>query len=192
MREYIYFASSLPFLRYGAESPLSVERFLLSCSTVLERSDYQALEALSRRRGPSEMAAAGGKLAEYFTWEIALRNEIALYRLKAGRSRLERSKPIETDAGTRPGGSGSVLLSHALAKIWSQNPYEREVSIDRLRWGRLDELSATSYFDMRFLGAYLLKLELLGRSASWNREEGRRRYGEISQKILAAERGVVE
>ena len=58
---------------------------------------------------------------------------------------------------------------------WATNqesPVESELSLDRLRWERIEALSKGHYFDIDYLITYALKLQLLERWERINSEGG--------------------
>ena len=177
MAEYIYVCASLPYLRYGTAPPISSEEFLRAASTNLSVLDFQKLSDLDFSRA-SERVAESGFFCAYYSWELALRNQVMLQRLKM----VEQRSPKP-----RSGALGSVAMAVAVEQILQLNPLAMEQGLDQLRWAKLDELCGSRLFDMVFLAAYLLKLKILERAALWQKETGKELYEKVSKEIV--ERG---
>ncbi|WGK69074.1 DUF2764 family protein [Candidatus Haliotispira prima] len=180
MAEYIYFCTSLPSLQHGIKPPISSESFLQSASTVLSVDDYAKLDDLDFSR-VAQRVAESGFFSEYYSWEIALRNQVMLQRLKMTGQRSDAAKP-------RSGGIGGTIMAVAVEQILQQGPFAIEQGLDRLRWAKLDELCGAHLFDMVFLAGYFLKLRILERAASWQKEAGKELYEKVSEEIAKDEK----
>ena len=177
MAEYIYFCSSLPFLRYGVDPPISLDSFLSSAATNLSVADYDKLKDLDFSRVGLRVDEF---FCEYYRWELALRNHVLVQRLKLLDHHSEKAK-------IRSGGVGSVGLSAEVEQILQQDPLAAERSLDRLRWDKLAELSGSRLFDMVFLACYVLKLQILERRMFWDKQQGIERYERVCDKIVENE-----
>lgn len=175
MKEYIYFCTSLPCLQKGAEPPLSKEAFLNSASTVIEAKDYEILQQINFE-DVVRKAEEKGLLADYYAWEIALRNQVISQRLKI-------LDPKQVNAQLRPGAVGGARTAFQVEQLLHSDPLETESALDAMRWDKLSEIEATHQFDLVFLAVYLLKLQLLERLAMWQVELGRKKYENISQAL---------
>ena len=179
MAEYIYFCSSLPFLRRGIEPPLSSDDFLFSASSNLSVVDFCKLKSLDFTQ-VSLRIDSDSFFSEYYRWELALRNHVFVQRLKLLEHRSEKMK-------MRNGGAGSAGLSVEVEQILQQDPLNAERSLDLLRWKKLTELSGARLFDMVFLSCYRLKLQILEREVFWDKQQGVEQYQDVCNKIIENE-----
>ena len=179
MAEYIYFCSSLPFLRHGKEPPLSSGDFLSSASSNLSVADFRKLESLDFTQVSSRVDP-DAFFSEYYRWEVALRNHLFGQRLKLLEHRSEKMK-------IQSGGVGSAGLAVEVEQILQQDPLDAERSLDLLRWKKLAELSGARLFDMVFLACYRLKLQILEREVFWDKQQGIEQYQDICNKIIENE-----
>jgi len=72
----------------------------------------------------------------------------------------------------------------ARAAFEMEDPLDAQLSIDRARWGVLDEMLGLDVFGVNRIYTYLLKLELLERKQRLDAEKGATLYREIYDKIL--------
>ena len=180
MAEYIYFCTSLPSLSYGMEPPLSSENFLQSASTNISTADFEKLSDLDFGQA-SRRVLNSGFFSDYYAWEVALRNQVMMQRLKMIGQRGGAAKP-------RSGAAGSAMMAAAVEQILQQGPFAIERGLDQLRWAKLDELCGARLFDMVFLACYLLKLKILERSALWQQDAGKELYEKVSKEIVEDEK----
>jgi len=61
------------------------------------------------------------------------------------------------------------------------NPLDKEIKLMRTRWEFLDNLSVGRYFDLGALIIYYLKLQILERKDSFNKEKGREVFDQLCQ-----------
>ena len=158
MREYYYLVASLPLLEFGMKMPISYEDFFSSCREQLSSKD---LEAIKRAKiAPTEEAKDPyPTLGQWKRFDITLRNELSRYRAS--------KKSKDTAAYIR--GEGYLDPFIATEAHWAANeasPLEAERFLDRFRWETIEELEREHYFDIDYLIAYALKLQILGR---WQR-----------------------
>ncbi|MFI3294991.1 MAG: DUF2764 family protein [Rikenellaceae bacterium] len=62
---------------------------------------------------------------------------------------------------------------------------EREHKMDQLRWSIAEELSEQNYFDINFLGAYLVRLNILERWSSLSKSSGESRFRQIVESFTS-------
>lgn len=159
---YYYLISSLPMLKSDGDMPLSYDQFLDLCRGALSDAKYQFLESLtlSSSEGPlvSEWASFYGTLKEELTYQ---RN------VRLGRKAQPPSMREE---------SVTKLISSAMN---NKNPLAAEEMLLALQFERLDELVGIHYFDDHALIGYALKLKLLERKKSFQKERGAAEFGRI-------------
>ena len=174
MREYYYLVASLPLLEFGMKMPVSYEDFLSCCQEQLSIKD---LETIKRTKiAPTEEAKDPcPTLREWKKFDITLRNEL---------SRSRASKKSK-DAAVYIRGEGYLDPFLAIEAHWAINedsPLEAERFLDRFRWERIEELEREHYFDIDYLIAYALKLQLLERWQRIDSEGGMR----VLQDLVSA------
>ncbi len=176
MAAYYYLAASLPMLSSpDQEPPVSSESMLEICSRFMKEDEY--LSVLASTINPDSDEASG--ICEYFhSWEKSLRNE--LVRLRAAAQGLDENKYLRVSEDIF--GVGEIA-AEAMAK---QTPLEAELFLDYGRWNYIDELVTGHYFDIEFLRAYRLKLQLLERRASFEEDKGFAAYRELYARVLDA------
>jgi len=72
----------------------------------------------------------------------------------------------------------------ARAAFEMDDPFEAENSLDRGRWGVLDEMVGLNYFGVNTIFAYLLKLQLMERKLRFDVQKGFANYSELYNAIL--------
>jgi hypothetical protein len=74
--------------------------------------------------------------------------------------------------------------NQAKAAVAMEDPLEAELFIDRGRWEAIENLVGVTYFDVNAVYAYLLKLKLVERRASFNTEDGFADYKILYESIM--------
>ena len=164
MSQYYYLIASLPMLEFDAKPLISYEAFLTSCREQLNDSDFKILNRATIE--PCEDAEdLSFTLREWKRFGIILRNEIAKQRS----SRM--SKDVTKDL--RGEGYSDPLLAASVHWIIDQeSPIDKERFLDKIRWEKIEELARGHYFDMDFLITYALKLQILRRWQTIDKEGG--------------------
>jgi anaerobic ribonucleoside-triphosphate reductase len=114
-------------------------------------------------------------LQKWYTWEISLRNE--LVRLRS------RVKKRDGEKYLKPVPDSEEVKAIANTAFSQDNPLAAETVLSRARWTVLDECEAGHHFDMDKLTVYTLKLLLLERKASLDRENGIEKYNRIMKQF---------
>jgi hypothetical protein len=174
---YYYLVAQLPSLIYGQEPPMSSARFLDLAQGLLSAGDGALLGKLSLDPGPSliPQATGCGFIDQWRDWERSLRLNLA--RLRALRLKREATADpplVPADA------AGAAQQALAL----SESPLEAEALLDKARWSAIERFQGTTYFDRNTVFAYLLKLLILERSASFKTETGFAEYKSLYASIL--------
>lgn len=161
MKQYYNVGASLPFLHEAGISFPAYSEFLSICEPWLNEGEFQVLLDIS----VSGSSAAAEILPEYVHFDSILRQNLAMLREK----KLKRSNQDREHAGA----DFDPEVDRAIQDFRNQNdPLAGEISLDHARWAFLDSLQVGHYFDIRFLTVYALKLQLLERRKSFNRETG--------------------
>ncbi len=176
MAAYYYASASLPML-IGPDQPVPVnsEEMLDVCRRFIADGDYGGLVASSLN---PEDAEAPGICASYRDWERSLRNELVIQR--AAEQNLSSEEYIRA---SEPISGTSAIASEAMSK---SSPLEAELYLDSCRWLKIEELSTGHFFDIEFLRAYRMKLQILERRAKFDEERGFSAYRDLYARVLTA------
>ena len=148
MDKYYYFVSQLPFLTFGQESYIDRERFLDQAKNWLSDKDFSSVSSVSLddfypRDGDKEV------LAKYKNFERTLREEIASFRKNESYTGI--SFNLNLNQGT---------------------PLEIERRLLNLRWEFIESLEQGHFFDLEILVLHFLKIQVLERLLTFDREKG--------------------
>jgi len=160
MASHYYLVAQLPMLAFDRDPGITSEAFLQEAQKWLSGADYRALAGCmlldtgSRKSGP-------GLFLAYREFERQFRQELASWR-KARRENQE------------------LKLSFPAALVREGNPLEVEKKLLRHRWDYIDALTFGHHFDLDFLCAYYLKLQILNRLSLYDREKGLKIFGNLS------------
>ncbi|MGD2278979.1 MAG: DUF2764 family protein [Candidatus Omnitrophota bacterium] len=151
--KYYYLVASLPYLKFSGEPPISKEDFFQECGKWLAPEDMSALISADRHRyeeRPEDPEASK-------TWkkfDTELRKELA--RIRAAR---------KTSASYKTGDSLKSVMDQ-------ENPLLMEKKLERIRWDFLEDKEPSYMFDVNRLVIYFLKLKILERLDSFNKDKG--------------------
>lgn len=181
MSSYYYFIATLPSLQATASAPpIPYAEFVERALRFLTEKDAAVLTGarLFIPEDGSFPAAAGSSplLGRYYRWELALRNELA--RLRAGKLQ----KPVEKHV--RPGDPEWDGLRTAQTAFQAEDPLQGELVIERERWAFIEALAVNRFFDMEYLVAYALFLQVLERRARFAVERGQEGYRTVYSSVL--------
>jgi hypothetical protein len=183
---YYYLVAQLPSLVYGQEPPMSSTHFRDLARTQLSAEDAALLVNLGldpqpAGRSPSYAEEGGPSGCDFIDrwreWERSLRLNLA--RLRAARLKREGGAPV--DPPVIPADAASAA-QQALAAL--DNPLEAEILLDRSRWSAIERLQGIAVFSRDTVYAYLLKLLILERRASFKAETGFAAYKSLYASIL--------
>ncbi len=155
MSQYYYFIASLPMLEFGMKTPISYEDFLTRCKEQISDRDLEIIKG----------ALISSTLREWKDFDTDLRNEIA--RARANKKAKDLDKYIRGENYLNP-----FMAGIAHWAVSQESPEEAELYLDRIRWERIEELKKGHYFDIDFLSAYALQLQILERWDNINKEGG--------------------
>lgn len=181
MSSHFYFAATLPALQATASTPpLSHAAFMEQASRFLSARDLAVLDG-ARLFMPEDgsfpvSVSSSPLLARYYRWELALRNELA--RLRAGRLQ----KPV--DKHLRPGEPEWDGVKAAQAAFQADDPLQGELLIERERWSLVETLAVNKFFNMEYLIAYSLHVQILERRARFDLQRGQEGYRTVYRSVL--------
>ena len=195
MGSYYYLVSQLPSLAYGQKPPMTAQAFKELARPMLETAEAALLDIISldpqpistTDNGPSYANAAlpcgSDFIDKWREWERSFRLNLARQRaVKAKREGQNLAEPPVV-----PADSASAAL-RAIAAM--EAPLEAEILIDKTRWSVIDSLQGIDYFSANTVYAYLLKLLILERRASFQTETGFSEYKSLYASILERAQGV--
>ncbi len=182
MAAYYYLAASLPMLT-GPDMapPLASAEFLDACRRFMPARDFRGIEGVALKpdnRMTPEKELWPRVYREFYLWECSLRNNLASLRAA--------SQSLPEDSFLRPGDQMFGTASVAEEAMGKTSPLEAELFLDAARWMKISELSAGHFFDMDFLVAYSLQLQLLERRAMFEEERGFAAYRGLYERVLEA------
>lgn len=164
---YYYLIASLPMLQFGMKPPLSYSDFLEECGHQLSQDD---MDSLKERKGPL--------FEEWDNYDTSLRNELARTRaLKKGK---DPDRYLRGGVGVDP-----FVAPLAHWAVSHDSPMEAEIHLDKIRWEKIEEIKTGHYFDMGYLAAYSLHLQILERWARINSGDGMKILSAFALKIYA-------
>jgi hypothetical protein len=156
-----FLLSSLPTLELGAEAPFSVEELRRRCEGTdgISLSDFDAVIAGYSGSHPFTV--------NYSNVLKEIKNTTAA--LRASKWEGENIRVSELSY------SGChVDLHQKIAEAMNiQNPFEREIALERARWQITEELAGVDYFSEAKVYAYVVKLQINNRVACLNEEAGK-------------------
>ncbi|MDR0669082.1 MAG: DUF2764 domain-containing protein [Treponema sp.] len=180
MGAYYYLVAQLPSLVYGQEPPMSSVHFLDLARTQLSAEDAALLSLLEPRTGAGPRAegpSGSGFIDTWRVWERALRLNLA--RLRASRLKRDGAAPVDPPADP----ADAAAVAHG-ALAAAENPLEAEIFLDRARWNAIERFQGIPAFSRDAVYAYLLKLLILERRASFKAETGFAEYKSLYASIL--------
>jgi hypothetical protein len=174
--EHVYLVASLPQLELTTAPRLSAHELLAACEGVLRHPHREDLRAVLDDR-PWDVRAP--ELQPYLDAETQLRNAVA--RARAARA------GAAYDPGEHPHAGFDARCAETAARAMElDDPRERQLMLDRLRWTLLDELALRSPFGLQAVLAYGLKLRLAEQwAARADAAEGMRAAGRVAEAALA-------
>jgi hypothetical protein len=154
--EYVYLVASLPVLELTAAPRISSERLLASAAGLL-RSDH--LDDLAAVLADRPLDVRSPEFRQYLDAEVQLRDAVA--RLRAARAGAAYVP------GRHPWAGYDARCDDIAARAMEiDDPRERELMLDGLRWTLLDELAVRQPFGAQAVLAYGAKLRLVEKWAA--------------------------
>ena len=200
MGSYYYLASQLPYLIYGQTPPMSSAAFRDLAKSLLDDRDTALMDLIDLAPPPLTSAEASADAAaapsyadnapasgsdfidRWREWERSLRLNMARHR--AIKTKRENGAPVEPPIHPADAAAAAVK-----AVVATESPLDAEILIDKARWNAIEYLQGIDYFDRNTIYAYLLKLIILERRASFKTEEGFAEYKSLYATILDRAQG---
>ena len=200
MGSYYYLVAQLPYLTYGQLPPMPPQAFKELVKPMLTPEDWAFLDMVSLDPQPLPAGghpSVGGHVATglayaenapacgsdfidgWRAWERTL-------RLNLARNRAIKAKREGTPMAEPPALPADAVTAATRAIAETESPLEAEITLDKARWSAIDSLLGYEYFDRNTVFAYLLKLLILQRRASFQTEIGFSEYKSLYAAILDA------
>jgi hypothetical protein len=186
---YYYLAAQLPYLIYGQAAPMTPQAFKELAVPFLSARDAKLLNMVSLDPQPpaetgdavsyAKAAKPSGSnfIDQWREWERVFRLNLAKHRsIKLGREGEITGEPPQFPM------DAVSLAVKAVAS--TESPLEVEIFIDKGRWNAIETLQGNVYFSTNTILAYMLKLLLLERRASFQVEKGFSEYKSLYASIL--------
>jgi len=175
--------AQLPYLIYEQKPPMSSESFKELALSLLNKKDTVLMGNISQNNFPSDETedeknakSTGCDFIDLWReWERTLRLNLARERaIKLKRKQMEEPPVLPADA------------AHTAIKtvVSDGSPLDKEIMLDKARWGVIDIFAGNDYFHRNTVFAYFLKLILLERRQLFNLEKGFAEYKSLYASVL--------
>jgi len=154
-----YLLASLPTLELGVEAPFSLEELRRRCEGIagVDLNDFEAVIAGTPGSHPFTVAYAN-----------------VLTEIKNITATARASKWSDVRISERSYSGCHAHLSQKITDAMNiQNPLERELALEGIRWQMIDELAGLQYYSEAKIYAYILKLQINNRLAALKVEAGK-------------------
>lgn len=167
MSNYYYLTAQLPFLDFSRRPEINREKFLNEARKWVNPSHISMLEGINiddflvKKNDPYV-------LREYKNFDYSIKKEVSLVRQSSGR---------ETD----------YKISSMVKSVFAvDDPLEREKKLLRLRWEFVDGVEEGHYFDLDFLTAYFIKMQILEKLFTFDKNKGLAVFDRVCEVTGAA------
>ena len=151
MDKYYYFVTQLPYLIFGQERYVNRQYFLDQAIKWLSDKDFAIISDVSLNN--FYLKDSDNKvLVKYKNFERNLRNAIKSFRENSNR--------------------GGTFLSDLKVNLNEGTPLEIEKALLRMRWKFIESLEEGHFFDLDVLIVYFLKIQVLERLFTFDRDRG--------------------
>lgn len=165
MGKYYYLVASLPYLKFGRESPLSSDAFLGECRKWFPEEQLEKLADINIKN-PAPKPGDTEMTRNWKIFDMELRQTIARFR------------------GVGQKGPGRAI-PHFLKDVMEQkDPLIREKEIEKVRWDYLDGESHKYLFDENVLAIYYIKLQIMERLAAFDAGKGQHKFNKLCEVNL--------
>ncbi len=151
MSNLVYLMCSLPSLRFGQEPPISMDEFIDEAKGQLSAKHFKKLEPVDIFKATDSDGKVGLKSIGNMLGD--LQEDISEIRAAKAQKRTPN-------------------LARLPQATINTNPLEREKLIMRWQWEELDTIQAGEGFTLTEVLVYKLRLQILNRLSSFNKEHG--------------------
>ncbi|MCF7869581.1 MAG: DUF2764 domain-containing protein [Candidatus Omnitrophica bacterium] len=159
MDKYYYLITQLPFLKFGEQNYIDNDSFLEEAKKWLSEENFKNLQEANIDDLKEKTKVKF--LQEYKKFELTLRRELAAYRENKRRQQEYHSKEV---------------LKKDLIE---GNPLEVEKKLLYYRWQQIEESSKDYVFNFEAVIAYFLKLQILEKVLSFDKEKGTKKFDSL-------------
>lgn len=157
MDKHYYIVTQLPMLFFGKETNITIDYFLAESEKWMSSKEFNILSNADIN-DTSTRTNDHKVLALYKNFESQVRNDIVNWR---------KAKHLDQDY--KPS-------SFPISLIKDGNPLEVERNLMELRWAFIDEMERERHFDLGVLILYYLKLQILKRYFTFDKEKGLNKF----------------
>lgn len=164
MDKYYFLVAELPTLFFNKEPEISEAYFLQEAEKWMSPGDFAILskvdinDYLLNPKNPHV-------LRKYQSFERALRTDLAKFR-QAQKQKIEYKPQTFSPSLIREG-----------------TPLEIEIKLMEIRWDLLEEMQREHHFNLEYLILYYLKLQLLQRYFSFDKEKGMKKFEKLYEVV---------
>lgn len=162
MDKYYYFVAQLPLLFFDKEPLLKIDDFLEEGEKWLSQSDFAILIKVDIN-DTTICTDDPIVLKDYKKSEKLLRIDIMEWR---------KAKKINQEYKT---------VSFPVSIIKDGNPLQIEENLMLLRWNFIEEIESDHHFDLESIVLYYLKLQVLKRLKSFDKEKGLEKFKQFTE-----------
>jgi len=162
MDKYYYFVAQLPLLFFDKESLLKMEDFLEEGEKWLSQRDFAILKKVNIN-DTTICSDDPIVLKNYKKFEKLFRTDIMEWR---------KAKKINQEYKT---------ITFPVSIIKDGNPLQIEKNLILLRWNFIEEKESDHHFDLDYIILYYLKLQLLRRLKSFDKEKGLEKFKQFTE-----------
>lgn len=174
MGYYYFIISSLPHLSYGMSDFPSLEDFLGICRENIAKKDFEVLVSANIFKIEYD-DFSNEVLKKWYSWESNFRNQLAF--LRAVKKQEDPGTYIHISLDELEVG----IISNEAFK--EESPLIAEDIINRARWSFLEDMEFSHYFDFEKLIIYYLKLQVLSRIKTFDKDKGTEKLSRMIKKF---------
>jgi len=160
MDKHYYIVTQLPMLFFGKETITTIDYFLAESEKWMSSKEFNILSNADIN-DTSTRTNDHKVLALYKNFESQVKNDIVNWR---------KAKQLNQDY--KPS-------SFPISLIKDGNPLDVEIKLMELRWAFIDEMERERHFDLGVLILYYLKLQILKRYFTFDKEKGLNKFQKI-------------
>ena len=157
MDKHYYIVTQLPMLFFGKETITTIDYFLAESEKWMSSKEFNILSNADIN-DTSTRTNDHKVLALYKNFESQVKNDIVNWR---------KAKQLNQDY--KPS-------SFPISLIKDGNPLDVEIKLMELRWAFIDEMERERHFDLGVLILYYLKLQILKRYFTFDKEKGLNKF----------------
>ncbi|MDD4294660.1 MAG: hypothetical protein PHP69_04015 [Candidatus Omnitrophica bacterium] len=159
MDRYYYFVNTLPVLYFSKKPDINKKVFIDEAEKWLTGNDFSILKKLLKNEYET-ITKKTAELDAYFYFISEMTEQIVKWRQEK-----------------------ESILFPAVAKILSSDsdPLKKEIALLKMRWDMLVELEYGHFYSNVFIFVYFLKLEILDRLYTFDKEIGMVKFKEICE-----------